>query len=672
MDTESYSRQSSTLSSSSFLSPRYLSGSQHDEDLPLPPPSTFRGSWAVHGDPFDLVGGPTSPSLLSPRVGVRPATLVGAASASSASAHDSSIASKHRVRILCVCLVLMCFASSLYRSVEPLQALMSSSPRFLAEEGLQPEDARIVLTNGFALSSGLGLLVGLFLTSVIAPRTSRKILGLLCVASAGAGLLLAGFAETTAALIASVMLMGLTCAMTNALLPVVTLFREKASAVYTLVCAADFASVIPLQIFRAAVEFFQWNPRTALSVYVWCVYPALFVLVFFLPEYPFSFPEEAPIGLSGEDEQRLLSDEEKAENGEARTERRGASGMRGGGSLASAPRRAPAALPDLYDAFPPPLWRLSLRQQLCSLHLYGLSLWWMATAIGSETVRLYYRRALRTSSDSGAHAADTVEHVASWAACFSFLVLPAVYWLLHVTWAQTDRQRLQEIRRLEEAFDADYEGKDAVTGLGQVWRPGQIGGDSGEWSGVIRSAAWSLRKYLVLPRVTPRVLGFVCSALLAVIALLLRPGALAPCAVAVVLSCVLQALAPITMFLILSNTYGPRFFPTLLSLQVVLLASVGLLAPLFQNFLFTALRRHSGALTASLLFCAFVGGVPLLCFHCTPCDEFDAKRVHVCALGLPLALEKHSMAAIFHEAGADSEFMESTGSREQATASHAR
>lgn len=100
-----------------------------------------------------------------------------------------------------------------------------------------------------------------------------------------------------------------------------------------------------------------------------------------------------------------------------------------------------------------------------------------------------------------------------------------------------------------------------------------------------------------------------------------------------------------------ADTYGPLYFSSLLSIQVLLLASVGLFAPLLQHIVFARLRLPGTALGCILLVCAAVGLIPLACFHCTPCDEFDGKEMLIAGTGLPLALEKHSMAALFAQAG---------------------
>ncbi|CBZ53863.1 conserved hypothetical protein [Neospora caninum Liverpool] len=654
MDPGHYSRESSTLSAA-FLASLAPSVSDKDEEL-LPSPSAFHCTWAVHRAAFDPDRSGVSASCTTPRTGDGKDAMAASRYASDwGSSWSSQKVSRNLV--LTLCLVIVTFTSSLYRCVEPLQALMSSSPHFLEKEGLHFADVHIVLQNSFALSSGIGLLIGLFLANVVTRRCSPKILGVLCVVASGTGLLLSAFADSTAAMMVPIVLLGLTCAMTNALLPVVSLFPENAALVYSLVCAGDFTGVIPLQLFRCAVEFFKWNTRFALSVYVGTIYPVLLLLVILLPASPFSKPEELEASASEDEEKRPFLQG-------AAAKRDGGADLEGGTDLERPARTlsVPASDSSIADSpgtFPPQLWGLSLGQQLCSLHIYGLSLWWLASSIGTETLRLYYRRALNTHSDAGAHAAVVVEQVSSWAACFSCLVLPAVYWL-HWKGEQSHRERLEELRRLEEAFDTDAEGNNSTAGLGPSRAPGHVehwGLQEGEKGIFKRMCVWCRERLFVIPRISPRALGLTSSGLLAVIGLLLQSGSVVPCSIAMAFNCILQALAPTSMFLILANTYGPRYFQQLLSIQVVLLASVGLLAPLFQNVLFTVLRLQSGALTALLLLCAFVGVVPLLCFRCTPCDQFEGKRMIIAATGLPLALERHSVAAIFRQSGADAQLI---------------
>ncbi|KEP66773.1 UNVERIFIED_CONTAM: hypothetical protein HHA_270200 [Hammondia hammondi] len=655
MNPVQYSRESSTLSAA-YIASVASSVSDKDEDLLLPSPSEFHCTWALHRSTFDPDSDVPSPCA-TPRMGNKGVGAPGIYACDSDSCWPGSQKTPRNL-VLLLCLVILTFTSSLYRCVEPLQALMSASPQFLWKEGLHPEDINIVLYNSFGLSSGIGLVVGLFLANFVTRCCSPKVLGVLCVVSAGTGLVLSVFAETTAALMVPLILLGLTCAMTNALLPVVSLYPESAALVYSLVCAGDFTGAVPLQLFRCAVEIFKWNPRIALSVYVGTVYPIVLLLVILLPAAPFANVDVEPaVGASEDEERRSLVQET--------VEHRGGAGDPETKKDPQAPKRTLSgtschiSVSDYCDTFPPQLWRLSLRQQLCSLHLYGLSLWWLASSIGTETLRLYYRRALQTDSDVGAHTAVFVEQVASWGACFSCLVLPGVYWL-HLKAEQRHRKRLEEKRRLEEAFDTDIEGNASAAGLGKLRIPGkgEPGGLQPEAVGPFkRLGAWCREELFVVPRISQRGLGLMSSGLLAVIGLLLKSGSVVPCSIAMVFNCILQALAPTSMFLILSNTYGPRHFQQLLSIQVVLLASVGLLAPLLQDILFTLLRLQSDALPVLLLLCACVGAIPLLCFRCTPCDQFDGKHMLVAATGLPLALERHSVAAIFRQVGADADLI---------------
>ncbi|PHJ20183.1 transmembrane protein [Cystoisospora suis] len=646
---------------SSFFSSSLESSEVDPDDLP-PPSPLFSYSWAVHSSSPPSVfaasveshnshhGDTRSPLMNAPAFAVSPR---------SKTVPLSPPSSRNRLYVLSVCLVLMTFSSSLYRCVEPLQALMRRSSRFLVEEGLSSKDVEIVITNGFALSSGLGLLGGLFLSSLLAPFTSPKILGLLCIASAGCGLLLSAFAENTATMMVSIVLLGLTCAMTNAILPVVALFPYRAAEIYTLVCASDFASVLPLQLFRLFVEKLSWNPRSALTVYVGCVYPVLFLLVFLLPAWPFSLREDAPIFRQtitgeGDEEQNvpLLAGKDGDYNahhgtrndGEGQREhldrRRASRTSSYKGNLADSPLRTRGKLSEngilLTCTQLPFLWNLSFGRQLCSAHLYGLSTWWLFSALGSESLRLFYRRVVLTESD-----ADTLTAVAGWTGCLSCLVLPAIY-TLH---ARYTRQRVQQ---------SPYFTDDAEVFPGERKRGNAK--EAKENSAGERNATlvkWSGERLLAWPQITPRGLASVASIMMAFIGILLLSGNFAASALAVALGCFLQALAPTAMFLVLANTYGPRYFSSLLSVQVLLLASVGLFAPLLQHVVFARLHLPGTALGYILLVCAIIGIIPLACFHCTPCDEFDGKQMRIAGTGLPLALEKHSMAALFAQAGVD-------------------
>lgn len=556
---------------SSFLSSSLASSEVDPDDLPPPSPS-FSYSWAVHSSSpppllFDASvvsshsqpGDPHSSFLNSPASA--PAPPYG--KAFPMSPPPSSLGARHRVYVLSVCLVLMTFSSSLYRCVEPLQGLMRLSSHFLVEEGLTARDVEIVVTNGFALSSGLGLVGGLLLSSLLAPFTSPKILGLFCIASAGCGLLLTAFAENTATMMVSIILLGLTCAMTNAILPVVALFPYSAAGVYSLVCASDFASVLPLQLFTLFVEKLQWSPRTALSIYVGCIYPVLFLLVFFLPAWPFSLNENTPIfrrttsrEAGEEDEQHalLLHGRKEGEYNAHRDTRRNreegqhAESDRGGASLFSSrgdlPSRtqeqsADSGIPSSCRQLPL-LWNLSFGRQLCSAHLYGLSTWWLFSALGSESLRLFYRRVVVTEAD-----ADTLTAIAGWVGCLSCLVLPAVY-TLHVRYTE------QKVRRSPCPEDAEgfLAEKKRETAKGPK--------DDQEGQGGAKFVRWCTDRLLVWPQITPRGLAAMASVTMAFIGILLVSGNFAASALAVALGCFLQALAPTAMFLVLASESRTR------------------------------------------------------------------------------------------------------------------